>query len=98
MELNKINISQIHEEIQKPISDFNIRELIMDSSPPFEWLTNNGSHPIEQLGYFYFGIADGFRFNTQKVAEADELILWQLYALIQTYWVVHYREWNRKCK
>lgn len=98
MELNKMNISQMHEEIQKPISDFNIRELILDTAPPFEWSTSDGSHPIEQLGYFYFGICDGFRFDTQKVAEADELVLWKLYALIQTYWFVHYKEWYRKYK
>ena len=91
MSLSDNGIEKIYEEIQKPISDFNIRELILNTSPPFEWSTNNGSHPIEQLGYFCFGVGDGFRFDTQKVAEADELVLWKLYALIQTYWLAHYK-------
>lgn len=96
MDLSNLSIDEMHKAIQKPVDDFDIRQLILNSSPPFEWSTSDGSHPIEQLGYFYFGIGDGFRFNESEVAAADELLLWKLYALIQTYWLSHYQEWERK--
>ena len=68
--------------------------MIVDTAVPFEWADN--IHPINQLGYFYFGIADGFKFNKEKVENADELFLWKLYGLIQNYWLIHYREWKDK--
>jgi len=91
-----MNTKNIKEEIKKPIESFDIRKMIMKSAPPFEWDEQNYSHPIQQLGYFYFGIGDGFRYDEQKVKEADELTLWKLYALMQRYWLVHYEEWNRR--
>ena len=91
-----MDIKNVEEEIKNPIESFDVRQLIMKSAPPFEWCKNDYSHPIQQLGYFYFGIGDGFDYNEQKVKEADELTLWKLYALIQRYWLVHYEEWNRR--
>ena len=89
--INK-NIEKICEEIKNPIDSFNIREMIIDVSVPFEWADN--IHPINQLGYFYFGVGDGFKFNEEKVNNADELFLWKLYGLIQNYWLIHYVEWE----
>lgn len=43
---------------------------MLDSAPPFEW-SSDKSHPIHTLGYYYFGIGDGFRFNKETVKEAD---------------------------
>lgn len=96
MNLEEMSLREMHEEIKKPISNFDIRKMIIKSCPPFEWATSNRSHPIEQFGYFYFGIGDGFHFDESKIQEADELLLWKLYGLIQTYWLMHYREWNKK--
>lgn len=91
-----MNTKNIKEEIKKPIESFDIRKMIMKSAPPFEWDEQDYSHPIQQLGSFYFGIGDGFDYDEQKVKEADELTLWKLYALMQRYWLVHYEEWNRR--
>ena len=63
-----------------------VRQLIMDSAPPLEWCRDDYSHPIQQLGSYYFGIGFGFVFDEQKVKEADEMTLWKLYTLIQDYW------------
>ena len=91
-----MNTKNIKEEIKKPIESFDIRKMIMKSAPPFEWDEQDYSHPIQQLGYFYFGIGDGFRYDEQKVKEADELTLWKLYALMQTYWLIQYEAWYNK--
>lgn len=88
------NIEKVCEEIKKPIDCFNIKEMIINTTVPFEWADN--IHPINQLGYFYFGIADGFKFNEEKVNKADELFLWKLYGLIQNYWLIHYIEWEKE--
>jgi len=87
-------IKEICEDIKQPIESFDIREMITHTSPPFEWCNKN--HPINQIGQFFFGISDGFKFDREKIAVADEVLLWKLYALIQTFWCVHYREWHRK--
>ncbi|MPM08416.1 hypothetical protein SDC9_54728 [bioreactor metagenome] len=68
--------------------------MIQKSDPPFEWADRK--HPINTIGSFYFGICDGFTFDEEKVRDADENFLWKLYALIQTYWLVHYEEWDEK--
>ena len=34
-----------------------IRKLILNSAPPFEW-NNDETHPIHSLGYYVFGIYD----------------------------------------
>ena len=44
----------------------NIRKLMLNAAPPFEW-SNDKSHPIHTLGYYHFGICDGFRFNEEAV-------------------------------
>ena len=91
-----MDIKNVEEEIKNPIESFDVRQLIMKSAPPFEWCDQDYSHPIQQLGGYYFGIGDGFDYDEQKVKEADELTLWKLYALIQNYWLVHYEEWYGK--
>lgn len=63
----------------------NIRKLILDSAPPFEW-SNDETHPIHTLGYYYFGIADGFRFDEEAVKNADEELLKKIYGKIARYW------------
>lgn len=72
----------------------NIKELILETSPPFEW--NTREHPIQKLGNFFFGIAEGFSFDKKKVNEASDTDLWKLYALINKYWLDNYQEWNRR--
>lgn len=62
-----------------------IRKLILDSAPPFEWCSNK-AHPIHTLGYYYFGIADGFRFNEEAVENTDEESLKKIYGEIARYW------------
>lgn len=89
-------VKEVCEEIREPIENFDIRKMILDIAVPFEWATTDRSHPVEQLGYFYFGIGDSFCFNEEKVNEADELLLWKLYALTQNYWLIHYEEWYKK--
>ena len=89
-------IREVSQEICEPIESFDIRKMILDIAVPFEWARADHSHPIEQLGYFYFGIGDGFNFYEEKVNEADELLLWKLYALAQNYWLIHYEEWFNK--
>lgn len=91
-----MNIKEVCEEIKNPLESFDIKKLIMSTAVPFEWCKGDKSHPIQQLGYYYFGIGDGFKFNEQKVNEADELLLWKLYALTQKYWKVHYEEWHER--
>ncbi len=93
MNLKRMSIREICTEIKRPVEEFDIVELILNSAPPFEWCKSDYSHPIQQLGYYYFGIGDGFKFYEDRVRSADELMLWRLYGLIQTYWLVHYQEW-----
>ena len=64
----------------------NIRKLILDSAPPLEWESDK-KHPIHTLGYYYFGIADGFKFNEKAVNEANEELLKKIYGEIARYWV-----------
>lgn len=90
-----MKITEICEEIKKPISEFNIRNLIITTSPPFEW-AGIKDHPIHKIGYYYFGISDRFNFQEEKISQVDENLLWKLYALIQNYWLIHYEEWNGK--
>ena len=63
----------------------NIRKLMLDSAPPFEW-SGNESHPIHTLGYYYFGICDGFRFDEEAIKNADEELLKSIYGDIARYW------------
>jgi len=77
------------EEIRKPIGEFDIREMILQATPPQEWCGIE-NHPINQIGYYYFGIADGYKFYEDKVQECDEELLWKLYGLIQKYWCEFY--------
>lgn len=92
----KDNIELICEAIKAPIDSFDIRKLILDTAVPFEWDVKD--HPIKQLGHFYFGIGDGFEFDPEKVNKCDELTLWKLYGLIQTYWLIHYEEWYERAE
>ena len=89
-------IDEVCQEIREPIESFDIRKMILDIAVPFEWATADRTHPIEKLGYFYFGICDGFHFYEEKVNESDELLLWKLYALTQNYWLIHYKEWHNR--
>lgn len=88
-----MNIKMVKECINKDVEEFDIVELILSSAPPFEWARSDNSHPIQKIGYYYFGIGEGFKFNEEKVREEDESTLWKLYALIQMYWLAHYKEW-----
>lgn len=63
----------------------NIKKLMLDSAPPFEW-SNDETHPIHTLGYYYFGISDGFKFNEEAVKNADEELLKKIYGEIARYW------------
>lgn len=63
----------------------NIRNLILDSAPPLEW-SGDKNHPIHTLGYYYFGIGDGFRFNEEALKDADEELLKKIYGEIARYW------------
>ena len=63
-----------------------IRKLILDSAPPFEWSDGNKSHPIHTLGYYVFGIYDGFIFDKSAVDNADEEFLKKIYGEIARYW------------
>ena len=63
----------------------NIRKLMLDAAPPFEWC-NDEKHPIHTLGYYYFGIGDGFRFDEEAVKNADEELLKKIYGEIARYW------------
>lgn len=63
----------------------NIRKLMLNAAPPFEW-SNDESHPIHTLGYYHFGICDGFRFNEEAVEKADEELLKKIYGEIARYW------------
>ena len=91
-----MDIKDIEKEINRPIDSFDVRKLIMESSPPFEWCNQDYSHPIQKIGSYYFGIGDGFDYDEQKVKETDELTLWKLYALIQNYWSVQYQTWHNR--
>lgn len=62
-----------------------IRELILNSAPPLEWVGQE-DHPIHQLGYYYFGISDGFRFDKNAVLNADDALLKKIYGEIARYW------------
>lgn len=62
-----------------------IKKLILDSAPPFEW-SNDETHPIHTLGYYYFGIGDGFKFDKEAVKNADEELLKKIYGEIARYW------------
>lgn len=62
-----------------------IRKLMLDSAPPFEW-SNDETHPIHTLGYYYFGIGDGFKFDEEAVKNADEELLKKIYGEIAKYW------------
>lgn len=63
----------------------NIRKLMLDAAPPLEW-SSDKSHPIHTLGYYYFGICDGFIFDEEAVKEADEELLKKIYGEIARYW------------
>lgn len=91
-----MDIKNVEEVSKNPIESFDVRQLIMKSAPPLEWCKQDYSHPIQQLGSYYFGIGDGFEYDEQKVKEADEATLWKLYALIQNYWLIHYEAWYSK--
>ena len=58
-----------------------IRKLILNSEPPFEW-NNDETHPIHSLGYYVFGIYDGFIFDEEAVNDADEELLKKIYGEI----------------
>ena len=58
-----------------------IRKLILSSEPPFEW-NNDETHPIHSLGYYIFGIYDGFIFDEEAVNDADEELLKKIYGEI----------------
>ena len=62
-----------------------IRKLILSSEPPFEW-NNDETHPIHSLGYYVFGIYDGFIFDEEAVKNADEELLKKIYGEIARYW------------
>ena len=62
-----------------------IRKLILSSEPPFEW-NNDETHPIHSLGYYVFGIYDGFIFDEEAVNNADEESLKKIYGEIARYW------------
>lgn len=62
-----------------------IRSLMLDAAPPFEW-SDDKTHPIHSLGYYYFGIGDGFVFNKKAVENADEELLKKIYGEIARYW------------
>ncbi len=63
----------------------NIRKLMLNAAPPFEW-SNDENHPIHTLGYYHFGICDGFRFDEEAVKKADEELLKKIYGEIARYW------------
>ena len=62
-----------------------IRKLILNSEPPFEW-NNDETHPIHSLVYYVFGIYDGFIFDEEAVNNADEELLKKIYGEIARYW------------
>ncbi len=62
-----------------------IRKLILNSAPPFEW-SNDKTHPIHSLGHYIFGICDGFIFDEEAVNNADEELLKNIYGEIARYW------------
>jgi len=62
-----------------------IRKLILDSAPPLEW-SSDKSHPIHTLGFYIFGIGDGFVFDEEAVKNADEGLLKKIYGEIARYW------------
>lgn len=62
-----------------------IRKLILDSAPPFEW-SGDKNHPIHKLGCYVFGISDGFIFDKKAVKNADEELLKKIYGEIARYW------------
>ena len=64
------------------VKNINIRNLILNSAPPFEW-SGDKNHPIHTLGCYYFGIGEGFRFNENTVKEADEEMLKRFMARLQ---------------
>lgn len=76
------------------MKNLNIRELILETSPPFEWNIEN--HPIQDIGHYLCGMADGFRFDTDKINNAKEEDLWRLYALINKYWLDKYQKWSSR--
>ena len=47
-----------------------IRKLMLNAAPPFEW-SSDETHPIHSLGYYIFGICDGFIFNEEAVNNAE---------------------------
>lgn len=62
-----------------------IRKLMLDAAPPLEWSGDEG-HPIHSLGYYIFGICDGFIFDEEAVKNADEELLNRIYGEIARYW------------
>lgn len=62
-----------------------IRKLMLDAAPPFEW-SNDETHPIHSLGHYIFGICDGFIFDEEAVKNADEELLNKIYGEIARYW------------
>ena len=97
MSRQRDKLDKTREEIKNDIDSFDIRKLIKRCSPPFEW-SGIKDHPINMIGYYYFGIGDGFKFLDEAIQNADELLLWKLYGLIQNYWLVHYETWYGESK
>ena len=44
----------------------NIRKIILKAAPPLEW-SNDKKHPIHTLGYYTFGMCDGFIYDKEKI-------------------------------
>lgn len=63
----------------------NIRDLMLNAAPPLEW-SDDKTHPIHSLGYYYFGIGEGFVFDKKAVKNADEELLKKIYGEIARYW------------
>ena len=76
------------------MENINIRELIKKTPPPFDWDVKG--HPVKEIGYYFYGIGDGFTYDDKKLIDADENILWKLHALISAYWLENYQIWNRR--
>ena len=62
----------------------NIRELILDALPPYDWCADD-DHPIHTLGDYRFGLGETFIYDEEAVEEADEELLREVYEEILKY-------------
>ena len=69
----------------------NIRKIILKAAPPLEW-SNDKKHPIHTLGYYTFGMCDGFIYDKEKIEKAEEELLTKILGEIARYW---YNQNNR---